>query len=110
MTQGTLATDLVARLEALYAAAVANLRGALAEFIKNGTRPEPAARAAGAFAYPELRVRYVADDAPRPRFARSYGRLVGPGEYRISVTRPALFADYLTEQIDLLIEAYGVEV
>ena len=67
MTGGTRAAECVAELETLYAAAVANLRAALAEFIKNGTRPDPAARAAGAFAYPELRVRYVADDAPRPR-------------------------------------------
>nr|WP_294169379.1 AMP nucleosidase [uncultured Sphingomonas sp.] len=110
MTANASAEQLVDQLQALHAGAVANLRGALAEFIKNGTQPDPAARAAGLFAYPELRVRYVADDAPRPRFARSYGRLVGPGEYRISVTRPALFADYLIEQINLLTEAYRVEV
>ena len=41
---------------------------------------------------------------------RSFGRLVTPGEYRISVTKPAMFADYLTEQLTLLIEDYDVEV
>jgi AMP nucleosidase len=41
---------------------------------------------------------------------RSYGRLITPGHYRISVTKPAMFADYLTEQLTLLIEDYDVEV
>lgn len=107
---GETATAIVARLETLYEAAVANLRRALSAFIADGTRPDPAARATGAFAYPELRVRYSGETAARTRFSRSYGRLVAPGEYRISVTRPALFADYLQEQIGLLVDAYGVEV
>src|SRR3546814_2793706 len=47
-------------------------------------------------------------DLPTP--LRSFGRLVAPGEYRTSVTRPAMFADYLTEQLTLLMEDYDIEV
>ena len=100
---------LVRELARLYEAAVGNLQEALAAFIADGTRPDAAARAAGAFAYPEIRVRYTGGGGG-DRFSRSYGRLVAPGDYRISVTRPALFADYLEEQIAILTEAYGVEV
>ncbi len=104
------ASELVRKLDGLYEAAVANLRAALTAFITSGTRPDAAARAAGAFAYPEIRVRYSGDGVATDRFSRSYGRLVAPGDYRISVTRPALFADYLEEQIAILTDAYGVEV
>jgi AMP nucleosidase len=33
-----------------------------------------------------------------------------PGDYAVSVTQPALFRDYLAEQLDYLIEDYGAEV
>ena len=101
---------IVRELERLYERAVRNLRAALSAFIRDGTRPDPAARAAGAFAYPELRVHYRGEPSERPRFSRSYGRLVAPGDYRISVTRPVLFGVYLAEQIGLLTYAYGVDV
>ncbi len=42
--------------------------------------------------------------------ARSYGRLTRPGRYSTTITRPSMFAGYLSGQIDLLIEDYGVEV
>ncbi|PMU82048.1 AMP nucleosidase, partial [Pseudomonas sp. GP01-A4] len=35
---------------------------------------------------------------------------VTEGDYAISVTKPAIFADYLTEQLTLLIEDYDVTV
>ena len=41
---------------------------------------------------------------------RSFGRLVRPGVYATTVTRPQLFAQYLAEQIDLLIADYGVTI
>jgi AMP nucleosidase len=105
----TTAATLVAELDRLYRASVERLQAALTAYLTDGTRPDPAARAAGAFAYPEIRLHYRGgDDRPVP--ARSFGRLVSPGEYRISVTKPGLFADYLTEQLTLLIEDYGVEV
>jgi AMP nucleosidase len=96
-------------LEALYRESVAMLRGALSRYIANGERPDPAARAAGAFCYPEIRLRY--DGTPSSIApGRAFGRLHVPGDYAISVTQPALFRDYLAEQLDYLIEDYGAEV
>ncbi|WP_375393190.1 AMP nucleosidase [uncultured Sphingomonas sp.] len=110
----TTASIIVAELDRLYRASVDRLQAALTAYLRDGTRPDPAARAQGSFAYPEIRLHFRgADDRPpsaRTVPLRSFGRLVTPGEYRISVTKPALFADYLAEQLTLLIEDYGVEV
>ena len=40
----------------------------------------------------------------------SYGFVAGPGVHETTVTRPDLFRNYLTEQINLLIENHGVPV
>ena len=105
----TTASDIVTELDRLYTASVERLQAALTAYLTNGTRPDPKSRTDGSFAYPEIRLTYRGgDDRPTPR--RSFGRLVTPGKYRISVTKPALFADYLTEQLTLLIEDYDVEV
>ncbi|MEG8029771.1 AMP nucleosidase [Sphingomonas aerolata] len=105
----TIASDLVAELDRLYRASVARLQSAMSAYIADGTEPDPASRSDGSFAYPEIRLIYKGGiDRPTP--LRSFGRMVNPGEYRISVTKPAIFADYLTEQLTLLIEDYDVEV
>jgi AMP nucleosidase len=103
------AHDIVAELDRLYTASVQRLQAALNAYLTDGTRPDPATRHDGSFAYPEVRVTY-AGDTDRPAPARSFGRLSTPGEYRISVTKPALSADYLAEQLTLLIEDYDVRV
>jgi AMP nucleosidase len=96
-------------LETLYRESVVALRGALSRYIANGERPDPAARAAGAFCYPEIRVRY--DGTPSSSApGRAFGRLHVPGDYAVSITQPGLFRDYLAEQLDYLIEDYGAEV
>ncbi len=103
------AADIVAELDRLYRASVTRLQQALTAYLTDGTTPDPSARSDGSFAYPEIRLIYRAiDNRPTPR--RSFGRLVTPGAYAISVTKPAIFADYLTEQLTLLIEDYDVEV
>ncbi len=105
----TTASDLVAELDRLYRASVDRLQTALGAYIADGTIPDPASRSDGSFAYPEIRLTY-AGGVDRPTPLRSFGRLVTPGEYKISVTKPALFADYITEQLTLLIEDYDVTV
>ena len=103
------ASAIVAELERLYTASVDRLQAALTAYLVDGTRPDAKSRTDGSFAYPEIRLTYRGgDDRPTPR--RSFGRLVTPGDYRISVTKPALFADYLTEQLSLLIEDFDVTV
>jgi len=100
----------VEALEALHARAVGALRAALAAYLADGTRPDPAARAAGAFCYPELRLRYHGAPAAAGAAGRAYGRLYSPGDYATSITQPALFRDYLAEQIDLLVADFGATV
>ncbi|NJR79288.1 AMP nucleosidase [Sphingomonas corticis] len=103
------ANDIVTQLDRLYTASVARLQAAISAYIADGSVPSTEDRRSGAFAYPEIRLRFAGGDG-RPAPLRSFGRLTAPGEYRISVTRPALFADYLEEQLTLLIEDYDVTV
>src|SRR3954465_13470664 len=105
----TQAADIVAELDRLYRASVANLQGALTRYLADGTPPPAGARADGSFAYPEIRVSYRGgNNRPVPR--RSFGRLSEPGDYRITVTKPAMFSDYLIEQLTFLTEDYDVLV
>ncbi len=101
--------EIVDQLDALFTAATTRLRTAITAYIKDGTRPDPDARSDGSFAYPEIRVHYRGSNGT-PAPMRSFGRLTEPGHYTTSVTRPRLFADYLTEQLDLLIADYDVTV
>ncbi len=104
-----IASDIVAELDRLYTASVSRLQQALIRYLEDGTPPPPESRRDGSFAYPEIHLRYRGQDE-RPTPLRSFGRLVTPGEYRISVTKPEIFRDYLIEQLTLLIEDYDVEV
>ena len=105
----TIASDLVAELDRLYRASVERLQAAMSAYIADGTTPDPASRTDGSFAYPEIRLTYKGG-VDRPTPLRSFGRMVTPGEYKISVTKPAIFAEYLIEQLTLLIEDYDVTV
>jgi AMP nucleosidase len=105
----TQASDIVAELDRLYRASVERLQAALTRYLTDGTPPDPQSRQDGSFAYPEIRIKYRGG-ADRPAPPRSFGRLVDPGEYKISVTKPAIFADYLTEQLTFLIEDFDVQV
>jgi AMP nucleosidase len=99
----------VQQLKATFDESVANLRGALARYVQSGEVPDPEWRKGGAFAYPELRIRYHGDPAKSPT-GRAFGRLTTPGRYAQSVTRPGLFADYLSEQIEFLLGNYDIEM
>jgi AMP nucleosidase len=100
---------LVEELDQIFNAATTRLRDAIQAYVLNGTRPDPASRTDGSFAYPEIRLQY-AGEASGEVPLRSFGRLTQQGYYATSVTRPRLFADYLTEQLDLLIADYDVTV
>ena len=105
-------TDVPAILDDLtraYDRAADALRAAIAAYLADGTRPDPDARARGAFAYPELRVAYQGSAAP-PRLARAYARLSQSGQYATSIARPALFRAYLEEQLSLIVRDYDVTV
>ena len=105
----TRAAAVVAQLDAEYRRAAEALRSALKAYMQGGRLPDPALRADRAFTYPELRLAYEGGAAP-PRLARAYARFNGPGVYGVTVTRPDLFADYLTEQLTLIMSDFEVEV
>ncbi len=60
----------------MYDELVANLRSALARYLKSGERPDPEARAEGLFAYPELRIDYRYSPPRSFRRARSAGSTI----------------------------------
>jgi len=109
MTSKTDAAGIVDRLEQEYGQSIEALRGALRSFLAGGPPPDPAARKAGLFCYPELRLVWTAG-APFPRISRAYARIGQPGRYAVTITRPGLYRDYLIEQLSLLIEDFGVSL
>ena len=99
----------VDQLCSIYDQSVANLREALRAYCDKGVHPDPALRAEGCFAYPELRVTYTGEQTAA-RLTRAFARLTQPGTYACSVARPALFRDYLETQLAHLSADYGVEI
>ena len=93
----------------IYDSSRAALRDALGSYAASGTRPDPADRATGIFAYPELRVEYEPTSEP-PTPGRAFARLNQPGTYSTSVARPALLREYLRVQLDHLVRDYAVNV
>ena len=109
MTQLDAIPTILDQLTQIYDESAANLRGALIAYIRDGKRPDSAARADGSFAYPELRIEYD-PDVPPPVPARAFARLNQPGVYTASIARPALFRDYLAGQLEHLLRDYDVEI
>ncbi|MGC9369140.1 MAG: AMP nucleosidase [Paracoccaceae bacterium] len=93
----------VDRLIALYDEATGFLRRQFGTTLSGG-RPEARFRAY----YPEIRVTTTSFAQVDSRL--SYGHVAQPGTYATTVTRPDLFRNYLTQQIDLLIENHKVPV
>ncbi|WP_136683032.1 AMP nucleosidase [Falsirhodobacter xinxiangensis] len=93
----------VARLREIYDIATGFLAQAFAETI-GGHRPAARVRAF----YPEVRITTTSFTRVDSRL--SFGYVAAPGTYATTVTRPDLFANYLTQQIDLLIQNHGVPV
>lgn len=99
----------IAELVRVYDEAVATLRSDIAKFAADGILPPAERRASRAWCYPELRITYTGVET-RPDLARAFGRLAQPGTFVTTVTRPALFDDYLAEQLALLADDYDIEV
>ena len=100
---------IVEQLDLLFKASVRRLRDAIEAYIADGTLPDPAWRTDGSFAYPEIHITWSGGaDSSEPQ--RSFGRFSAPGHYVTSITKPTLFADYIAEQVDILIADYDVTV
>ncbi len=109
MNRSSDAHAIVDQLAAIYTESVANLRQALAAYVRDRKPPNPKARAKGSFAYPELRIDYRGG-LPQPAPARAFARLNQPGTYATSIARPDLFRDYLVEQLEHLSRDYDVSI
>ncbi|ODT84289.1 AMP nucleosidase, partial [Phenylobacterium sp. SCN 70-31] len=109
MSKEEKAAAIVERLNQEYQTTVRSLRTSLQTFLSGGPPPTPAERAKGIFTYPELRLSWPPGRA-YPRLSRAYARISQPGNYSVTVTRPDLYRDYLTEQIGLLMKDFDVSV
>ena len=96
------------RLEELHSASVARLRKDVIAFGRDRSLPPAERRRDGSYAYPELRLRYSGGEQPASS-GRAFGRLNTPGLYATTITRPALFRDYLRDQLELIAANYRVE-
>ena len=96
-------------LEALHEAAVGRLRADVIAFGRTRKRPPPGRRHDGSYTYPELRLHYRGGEQPPDR-GRAFGRLNAPGTYATTITRPALFRDYLAEQLEFIAAHYTVDM
>ena len=101
--------EALAELVRVYDAAVACLKADIIAFVENGTLPPPERRAQRLWTYPELRVTYHGQERAA-KATRAFGRLEAAGTYCTTVTRPHLFADYLTNQLALLEAEYEIEL
>ncbi|MEM1399789.1 MAG: AMP nucleosidase [Pseudomonadota bacterium] len=106
-TQGsglfTNAKAAVAELERLYDEATAKLRAAFEDYASDKLAPVRQR----AF-YPYIAI--TTDRFARVDTRLSYGFVAGPGRHSTTITRPADFRDYLTEQIDQLIRNHEVPI
>ena len=97
------AESAVAALRALYDRNTRFLRDAFQTYVAG----EGEAERARAF-YPEVLMTTSSFALADSRL--SYGHVAQPGSYATTITRPNLFGDYLTEQLDLLIRNHDVPV
>lgn len=94
----------VAHLQTLYDDATRFLCSSFADTLKNGAPERTRYRAY----YPEIRLRTTSFAAVDSRL--SFGHVSEPGTYATTITRPDLFANYLTQQIGLLLKNHGVSI
>jgi AMP nucleosidase len=90
----------VARIAEIYERNTAFLRD---RFIAFGSGVEPPGRVRACYPF----VRVTAESFARADSRLAYGFVAGPGVHQTTVTRPDLFARYLTEQIGLLLANHG---
>jgi len=94
----------VDRLVEIYERNTAFIRKAFADYAAGRFAKGQRARAY----YPALRIKVDTYQEVDSRL--SYGHVVEPGTYMTTVTQPALYADYLREQISLLLRNHQVPV
>src|SRR4051812_36180070 len=99
--------DVISQLGRLYDDTVETLRADILAFAETGAIPAIEKRLDGSYCYPELRIHFAGEGKGGDP-ARAFGRLQTAGTYATTITRPALFDAYLTEQLELIAEDYTV--
>ncbi len=102
-------SSIIDELARIYDAATERLRADILTYARTGDLPSRERRSDGSYAYPELVLTYRGEE-PRSERSRAFGRFNIAGTYATTITRPRLFADYLTEQLSLIAEDYDVEM
>ena len=101
--------NIINQLVTEYETSVKRLQTALAAYLKDKTAPSADQRANNDFCYPELIITY----AGKTRASKSnlaFGKLEKVGTFRTTFTKPDLFAEYIGEQLDLLVEQYELDI
>lgn len=91
----------VEKLQKLYRRSIDFLNSQFSDVAKNGA----GGKRYRVF-YPEIRIQV--DSFVKADSRLSFGHLSSPGTYKITITRPDLFANYLQQQIGLLLSNYNV--
>ncbi|MBV6304322.1 AMP nucleosidase [Candidimonas humi] len=98
------AAQAVQRLVEIYQRNTAFIRKAFDDYVAGRL---PTGQRVRAY-YPAIRIKVRTYQGVDSRL--SYGHVVEPGTYMTTVTQPELYADYLKEQIGLLLRNHGVPV
>ena len=101
--------NIINQLVTEYESSVKRLQSALAAYLKDKAAPSADQRANNDFCYPELIITY----AGKTRASKSnlaFGKLEKVGTFRTTFTKPDLFAEYIGEQLDLLVEQYELDI
>jgi AMP nucleosidase len=101
--------SIIAQLTEQYEASVSRLQTALTRYLRDGIAPSVEDRTNRDFCYPELVITYHGKERETVTNL-AFGKLEKVGTYRTTFTKPALFAEYVGEQLDLLIEQYEVDI
>ena len=107
LTQNLSPQSAVDQLVALHAKATASLKSCLDRYFKTRQPPSPEERRS--FCYPQLRVIYEAHGV-QPNIARAFAKFQGSGTYVTTVTQPAHFRRYLTDQLTFLVKDYAATI
>ena len=95
----------IIKLKQQYQNAVEALRNAIIDYAQDGKLPDIKQRAEGLFSYPQLTVYWHGETKTEDK-TRAYGRLPQSGTYSTTITNPSLFENYLSEQLQLIADAY----
>jgi AMP nucleosidase len=101
--------NIIQQLVAEYESSVKRLQNALAHYLKTGSPPSAKDRERLDFCYPELVISYRGKERETVTNL-AFGKLEKVGTYRTTFTKPEMFADYVGEQLDLLIEQYELDI